>query len=605
MLQEGFGPSRTPPLWPYLVLCVAVGSVVSLGSFHQGHISDTLIPVLVSLQKWTPFFWEQDRIGMLVPLLTLPLRNPLVNLLAQDAIYVSTALAAMFLLPRYMLRDGSYALAGTLSAVACLVLAPAAWFFGFTAFTFYGVWLALGLGGLVLAEARPGTPTPWWRWLLALGLVVLAHWVYSATALLLGPLVVARFLVCRQGTRVPDARGSNDRQSTWFSSVLTWIRQVLRTEFGTQLLLLSVGFGAGLLFVRLAIRHTPYQTDLSALPARQWPSTWRQLWHNGWSGLAPHHWPYFLFGTAFAGLVQLGVPARRRPAGVAWRAALTAGIAATVYFLFMGTRQWMVLNSCNTRYSYPWLFLLQGAFAILAAGQLTPAMSVRLSRRMYVLATAGLFLAALTSFHLPSVKRVHKDLDGTIGMRTADILEARCTHVAGDYWKVWPAVFHANLVLREKGEKGTVWGITLRGWPTRSQWQHLPLERIRVAVPLDDRETAEFWLQAFQLPPMVVVERRSTIYVLRPAAVVHREQQTPFASEKEEHESTKERITNEKSSCAVLSFRCSSIDSSSLQSRVPPHLTPVTLEHHPITVLQEMAGFLRLQDHRLRCQLVK
>ena len=124
MFQTSSFPSRTPLLWPFLVMCVAAGSVVSRGSLHWLHNGDTLVPVLVSLQKWTPFFWEQDRIGMLVPLLTRPLRHPLLNLLAQEAIYVSSALAAMFLLPRYMLRDGSYTLAGTFSAVAYLGLAP-------------------------------------------------------------------------------------------------------------------------------------------------------------------------------------------------------------------------------------------------------------------------------------------------------------------------------------------------------------------------------------------------------------------------------------------------------------------------------------------------
>src|SRR4029077_11756254 len=131
------------------------------------HQSDSLIPVLVSLQKWTPFYWDQDRMGMLVPLLTLPLRQPLWNLVAQEAIHVFAGLAAMFLLPRYVLRDGSYVLAGTVSAASCLALAPG-WLFGFTAYTNYGIWLALGLGGLVLAEAKPRMPTPWWRWLTAL-----------------------------------------------------------------------------------------------------------------------------------------------------------------------------------------------------------------------------------------------------------------------------------------------------------------------------------------------------------------------------------------------------------------------------------------------------
>jgi hypothetical protein len=303
---------------------------------------------------------------------------------------------------------------------------------------------------------------------------------------------------------------------------------MLRTEYCGQLLLLGAGFGMSWLFVRLA-PQTPCHTDLGSLPAAQWPGTWQQLWDNGWNWLAPHHWPYFLFGTAFAGLVQFGVPQRSRQADVAWRAAIATAIAAIIYFLFMGTRRWMVLNSCCARYSYPWIFLLQGALAIFGAGQLTPAIKDRLNRRPYLLAAGGLLSAALISFHLPSLNQVHRDLDRTLGGRTADILASHCSHVAGDYWKVWPAVFHANLTLHEQGEKATVWGITFRGGPTQRQWRDLPLEKLRIAVPLEDRKTAEFWLRTFQLPPMAVVEQRSTIYVLRPSEVVLREQQQKSA----------------------------------------------------------------------------
>jgi hypothetical protein len=528
--RESWVPAQIPPLWPFLIICVAVGSIVSLGSLHWLHNSDTLVPILASLQKWTPFFWEQDRIGMLVPLLTLPIRHPLLNLLAQESIYVSTALAAMFLLARYMLRDGSYALVGTFCAVACLGLVPVTWFFDFTAVTLGGVWLTLGLGGLVLTEAQPGIPTSWWRWSIALALLVLAHWVYSATALLLGPLVVARFLICGQQSEAPDAHTDDDRRSTWASILMTWTRRILRTEAVGQLVLLGVGFGMGVLFLRLSTRHAAMHTNLKSLPAAQWSSTWRQLWNNQWSSLAPHHWPYFLFGTAFAGLVSLGHPARRRQAALASRAGIAVAIAAIVYFLFMGTRRWMVLNSCCPRYTHPSVFLLQGALAIFATGQLTSGIRDRLNRHPYVVAAVGLLLAALINFHSPSVKKVHSDLALVFGLggRTGDVLAAHCTHVAGDYWKVWPTVFHANLMLREQGESRTVWGITLRGEPTHRKWQRMPLEKLRIAVPLDDTKEADFWLQAFNLPAMVVVEKRSTIYVLRPAAVVFAEEQQKF-----------------------------------------------------------------------------
>ena len=41
------------------------------------------MPVLVSLQRWTPFYWDQERYGMLIPALALPVRDPLLNLLLQ------------------------------------------------------------------------------------------------------------------------------------------------------------------------------------------------------------------------------------------------------------------------------------------------------------------------------------------------------------------------------------------------------------------------------------------------------------------------------------------------------------------------------------------
>ena len=41
---------------------------MSLGRLHEFHSADSILPVLVSLPRWTPFFWQQDRFGMLVPL---------------------------------------------------------------------------------------------------------------------------------------------------------------------------------------------------------------------------------------------------------------------------------------------------------------------------------------------------------------------------------------------------------------------------------------------------------------------------------------------------------------------------------------------------------
>ncbi|MCM2335078.1 MAG: hypothetical protein NDI82_14180, partial [Anaeromyxobacteraceae bacterium] len=67
--------------------------------------------MLVSLQRWTPFYWDQERYGMLVPLLALPVRDPLWNLLLQRGLLVLGGLAAVVLLARHALPDRDWPVA--------------------------------------------------------------------------------------------------------------------------------------------------------------------------------------------------------------------------------------------------------------------------------------------------------------------------------------------------------------------------------------------------------------------------------------------------------------------------------------------------------------
>ena len=186
------GPFELPRLWPYLLICALAAVCLDLSRIHDYHSSDSLLPVLVSLQHWTPFFWLQDRVGMLVPLLTMPLCHPFTNLLAQDCLYIFSGLAAFLLLARYMLRDQTYAIVGMVSALVFVALAPPGWCFNLFINTFYGVWLALGLGGLVLLDVPTSRRLTWRRIVGALGLLILAHWAYIATAVFLVPVMICR-----------------------------------------------------------------------------------------------------------------------------------------------------------------------------------------------------------------------------------------------------------------------------------------------------------------------------------------------------------------------------------------------------------------------------
>ncbi len=72
-----------------LVGCLAAAICIDLtAAFQRWQDGDTLIPVLSSLYAWTPFYWSQDRLGMLVPLLATPFKHPLTNLLVQNGLTI-------------------------------------------------------------------------------------------------------------------------------------------------------------------------------------------------------------------------------------------------------------------------------------------------------------------------------------------------------------------------------------------------------------------------------------------------------------------------------------------------------------------------------------
>jgi hypothetical protein len=489
---------------------------MDLGAAHDRHTGDSLLPVLISLQRWTPFFWLQDRVGMLVPLLALPVRSPLANLLLQDGLYFFSGLAALFLLARYALRDATYPLAGALSAAAFLTLTPAEYRFDFFLNTFYGVWLALGLGGLVLLGPAADGPVPARRWLPALALLVLAHWAYCAAALLLGPLVLFRGLLF--------ARSDGGRRGRSF------LRRAAASETVFTLALLALAFVAGQAFTQVvrARGSLPYEPISTAnSPAGEWPDGWRWLADNTWQALAPQYWPAALALAGLVGLVWLTGRALRGRGTAALRAALALAAAGLAFGLLMGTRQWVWENGYVDRYTKPAVFLLQMAAVVLAVAPLYAALGGGPRRAVGLLTAPALVLAALAAYGPPSLRGVRAQLDhfdfhggpeapGDVAACSELIVRARCTHVAGEYWRVWPRVFHANLLLYERGQPRPVWGVAYRGEAAWPLWRRMPPEEVRLAAVPDDGRRHEETLRRFEFDRLEVVEKRPMVWVLRP-----------------------------------------------------------------------------------------
>ena len=198
---------------------------------------------------------------------------------------------------------------------------------------------------------------------------------------------------------------------------------------------------------------------------------------------------------------------------IAWRAAGAFALAATVFWLYTGTRLWVRLNGYTYRYLMPTALMIQAAIMTVGVAPLCRAVRPATRNGLNAMAVAALFAAAELTFGFPSYSGVRADIDRKCGAMTDDLIAARCTHLAGDYFRVWPAVFHARLVLYERGEDRIVWGVTGRGEatahlcascrPIRSGW------RYRSATP-----RAQTLLKEFDFPALRELERRSTVRVL-------------------------------------------------------------------------------------------
>lgn len=426
---------------------------------------------------------------MLVPLLAVPVRDPLWNLLLQRFLLALAGLGAVLLLARHVLAGRDWPVAGALAVVGLLAAAPPTWLFEYCFDQPYGLSLALAAGGLAVAEPGPDGRRPWPRVAAGALLVLLAHWVNAAAGILLLALAGARAAVDRrEGEAGPTVRA----RLAWDGALLT------------------LGLAAGQALMRLAPASAgPFRADASPLPLDALPGAWASLLGNAWREAGA--WPAALAATAAAGIALLALPpARGHLRGALWRAAALVA-AAAAWALFAGSLRWVQSNWSHWRYLAPSAVLLQLAAASLLAEPL-----VRLRRTARPAAVAALALVPLAALAsgAPSLARVRADLDAATGRLTPDLLAARCDVVAGSYWTVWSAVWHVTGALRARGEDRPVFGLAHRATPTLAAWRDRP--GVTICCAAGEQPMAARWLRAFGLPPMRVARRAGAVEVLEP-----------------------------------------------------------------------------------------
>jgi hypothetical protein len=451
--------ARVPLMW--LAVALVAGGIalcMGLGTLHDGNNADSLLMVLVSTQRWTPFYWGQDRYGMLVPLLATPVHDPLVNLLVQGWMRTLAGLLAPFVVARFLCGRGEAWLpAGALANLLLLLFASSELQFDWFGAQPHALAIALGFAALVaIEEARD-----WAGRGVALLLMLLASWINVSIVIALAPA-----LVLRGGARV--ASGA----------------------------IIALGTAGGILASRLV--NVP-ATSTALVPISEWPHAWSELLGSAWRVTAHAS----LLGPTLV-VAALGALALwRQGQRPALRAAAAAAGIGLANWIAVGTFEWVRLNLYYPRYLLPSFLMLAVAGAILCTAP---------ARRHFraLGAGAGLALAAFALFlyGAPSLGRLERSLDERLGQMTPDILSSHATLVAGSYWTVWPAVFHANMRRYREHEDGQILGLTYRSAATDPLWLARP-EPILVATALGDAAAADFAAQVGR--QLDLVEHRPTI----------------------------------------------------------------------------------------------
>ena len=95
-------------------------------------------------------------------------------------------------------------------------------------------------------------------------------------------------------------------------------------------------------------------------------------------------------------------------------------------------------------------------------------------------ALVALAAVAIARYGTPSLGRIERDFDDRFGRQTAAVLHSGATVIAGDYWRVWPAVFHANLALARTHVHARVFGLAYRSDETDPLWK-TPGQQVLIA----------------------------------------------------------------------------------------------------------------------------
>jgi len=459
-------------------LLLVTAASINLSWVQRFHNADSLLVTLISLDRYTPFYWGENRLGQPGPLILSFVHDYRANLFAHTGLIVSASLGCVVLFNLYFLHAFLSSLQRMSVALLSIVL-------GVCVLSS----LSDGPSQMLAVGAQPHTPslflmllalallfrTPgragWPRFTAAFFCLLIAFWLnISIASITLGLAISIDF---------------NFRYPRWKQRV-------------GSLSIVVASLGANIWF---AGQYTGPSTFVFS-PMSDWLFGLKRL---GW-----RVWPYFFHQGRLLALLTLLlamlVALRRSQRGLRDYCipdVVMFSAAAICYVAVIARVEWVGVNGYSPRY---WT-ILAVLFLLLVTGwvsaELIRLFTNALNSERLTVACAGSLLATcvLLMFGLPSNVKARAYLAENINRYDADERSLGCTHFVGDYWIGWTSVFQ-----RESSGGPPIYAITRRSEVTRYLWDW-PAGRLRTYCGLQGDPDRERWIQAFGLPPLYETAR--------------------------------------------------------------------------------------------------
>ena len=415
----------------YAPTTVAICLLVAIAARRYAAMAnaDALLPALISTQRWTLFYWGQDRLANLVPLLAMPIRNPLWNFQFQTLIIAASffGLAAMFvsfhcwsrgIRPRPLEHGAATMLAGLAVMAPMHVVAG----YRFIVEQLYFVSVLLFLGAIYAWNRRRA---------YTLGAISLQ------IAFLVNPSLM---LATPFAWLLDDEReGRLRRFAEFVAAALTAF--AITTLAGRYL---ATGEHVDRPYDKFSLEHLRAGTSAVA----------GNIAGSMSDGLAT---TFVLLSVAVVAARARGIRPRSRSVYLA------LPVFATVWFVAFSTNGWVIQNAHEFRYFYPlyvtFMLYVAGASTecVLAVRPLLRRVAPLRPRLVTLLLTSSVLISMLVAVMV--IRHVRVAAMVAAGESVEAAREFDVTLVVGNYWTTWP------VIVAGRAEGLDLLGVTYRSDP--------------------------------------------------------------------------------------------------------------------------------------------